>query len=570
MILCCLAWGARFSRQPALAGELLIDVARERGISFTNVNGASGKKYLPETMLGGAAWLDFDGDGFLDLYLVQGHRHPERALDGPGGPEEPGNVLYRNLDGKRFEDVSKASGADDRGYGMGAAVGDHDGDGSPDLYVTNYGRNVLYRNRGDGTFEDVTARAGVGAGGWSSSASWADYDGDGRLDLYVARYLEYDTRKHGACSARVPGSGKPVASYCHPHHFEGAADLLYHNQGDGTFRDASRESGIAGSRGWLEAKGLGVVASDFDGDGDVDFLVANDSVPNALWKNLGGGRFENAALEAGFALDGDGAAKAGMGLARGDADSNGTMDFFITNFSRETNTLYLNLGGSFQDATVERRLARSGYLTLGFGACFFDLDLDGDLDLYAANGHILDNVEEIQPGENITYGERDLLFENDGRGFFTDLSARAGSWFQSARVGRGVAAGDYDNDGDLDLLVTHVSGPAALLENRAGDGKPWVGLDLRAEPGAGTVYGARVELSAGGRRQVFEVETDGSYLCAHDPRVRFALPPDLPGGISGEKSAKIRVRWPDSREEVLPALAPGRYHQVVRKPKAAK
>jgi len=549
------------SRPVNLQGdEWFVDVTRERGIAFESVSGATGKRYLVETMLAGAAWIDYDGDGFLDLYLVQGNRHPETALDGAAGSgvrrDSPRDVLYRNVGGKRFEDVTERAGVGDCGYGMGAAVGDFDGDGRPDLYVTNYGRNTLYRNRGDGTFEDATDRAGVGARTWSTSATWADFDGDGRLDLFVATYLDYDTRRHGACEALV--RGEKVPSYCHPHRFEGLPDILFRNQGDGTFRDVSRESGIARSRGWLAGKGLGVVASDFDRDGDADILVANDSVPNTLWRNEGGMRFEDVGLETGFALGAEGTPRAGMGIDRGDVDGDGFIDVYVTNFSRETDTLYINQEGQFADATVERGLARATYLPLAFGTRFLDFDLDGDVDLYVANGHILDNAEQLHPGEGITHGQKDFLFENDGRGYFRDASEGAGGWFGRALAGRAVAEADYDNDGDPDLLVTHSGGRAILLENRAPHGGGWIGLDLRAGPGRGTFHGARVELTGKKESRVHEVQTDGSYLSAHDPRVRFALPP-------GAGAATLRIHWPGTPQpDVRSALALGRYHRIER------
>ncbi len=556
------------SAAPSPAASAFVDVSRERGISFTNVNGASGKKYLVETMLGGAAWLDYDGDGFFDLYLVQGHRHPETALDGPGGPDEPRNVLYKNVAGKRFEDVTDPAGVGDRGYGMGVAVGDYDRDGRPDLYVTNYGENVLYRNRGDGTFEDATPRSGVAGGGWSTSALWADLDGDGLLDLFVATYLAYDTHKDGACFATPPGGGEKLASYCHPHHFEGVPDVVYRNLGDGTFKDMSRESGISRSKGWLEGKGLGAVASDFDADGDLDIFVANDSVPHSLWRNLGGFRFEDAALETGFAFNAEGAPQAGMGIARGDVDGDGLEDVYVTTFSRETDTLYVNQGGRFLDLTIERGVARPTYLPLAFGVRFLDHDLDGDLDVYVANGHILDNAERLNPGEGILYAQPDLLLENNGAGFFRDISKNSGAWFQRALVGRGVAEADYDNDGDPDLLVTNVTGPAVLLENRAGGGKPWIGFDLRPGrgpgPAGGVVQGTRIELAAGKAGKAGESKrvrvagTDGSYLSAHDPRVRFGLP-------EGGSRVTARVWWPGAKEpQTLEGLEAGRYHVLER------
>ncbi len=540
------------------AAEAFVDVTKDRGLAFENVNGASGRKYLVETVLGGAAWLDYDGDGYLDLYLVQGHDHPERPEAGTTGP---GNVLYRNVGGRRFEDVSAASGTADRGYGMGAAVGDYDGDGDPDLFVTNYGPNTLLRNDGGGSFTDVTRYAGVGTPVglvepvWSTSASWADFDGDELLDLFVVNYLAYDTRRHGACEA-ITADGRKVASYCHPHRFDGVPDTLFRNVGGGRFEDVSAASGIAGAGGWLEDKGLGVVASDFDGDGDADVLVANDSVANVLWNNLGGFRFEDNALRTGFAFNGNGEAEASMGITAGDADGDGRFDYFLTNFSRETNTLYLTRGGFLVDATARSGLARATYLPLGFGTRFLDYDLDGDLDLYVANGHILDNAELLHPGENITYAQPDLLFENDGRGNFRDVSRESGQWFGRALVGRCAAEADYDNDGDGDLLITNVRGPTILLENRAGDGRNWIGLDLR---GPGVVHGARVEIEVAGRKRVREVQRDGSYLASHDPRVRFGLP-------SGVRTVDVRVRWPGrgGREQTYDGLDARRYHVLRR------
>jgi hypothetical protein len=547
---------------PALllaAPDAFVDVSRERGITYLNVNGATGKKYLVETMLPGAAWLDHDGDGFIDLYLVQGHRHPERALDGPGGAEEPGNVLYRNAGGKRFEDVTAKAGVGDRGYGMGAAAGDYDNDGWTDLYVTNYGRNVLYHNRGDGTFEDVTERAGVACGGWNTSAAWADFDGDGLLDLYVVRYLEYDTRRDGACQATVASTGEKLPSYCNPVHFAGAPDRVFKNLGGGIFKDLSRESGVSRLRGLTAAKGLGVAVTDFDGDRDLDVLVANDSVANTLWRNLGGFRFEDAALEAGFALNADGVPQAGMGIDRGDVDGDGREDVYVTNFSRETDTLYVNQGAGFLDLTVERGLARATYLPLAFGVRMLDHDLDGDLDLYVANGHILDNAERLHPGEGIAYAQPALLFANDGAGSFRDVSKASGAWFERALVGRGVAEADYDNDGDPDLLVTSAAGPAVLLENRAGDGQSWIGIDLRRGPTGGAVSGARVEVEAGGKKLVRFAGTDGSYLSSHDPRIRFGLP-------GGPARVDVRVLWPGAREpQVFAGLEARKYHALERR-----
>ena len=541
-----------------------VDVAESLGIEGAPTNGATGKRYLIETMGPGAAWIDYDGDGWLDLYLVDAHDHPERALV-PGGVQAaqvPGNRLFRNEAGKRFVDVTAKAGVGDRGYGMGVAVGDFDGDGHDDLFVTNYGPNVLYRNLGDGRFEDVTESAGVAGGSaWSTSAAWADLDGDGRLDLWVVNYLKYDTRSDGACKADLPGGGTTTA-HCNPKVFEGVADQVFLHLGKGRFRDVSEASGIAVSRGWLQGKGLGVVLSDYDADGDPDVLVANDSVANVLWRNLGKGRFEDASLESGFALNADGESEACMGIARGDVDGDGLFDYFVTNYSRETNTLWRNEGGALFDATIEAGLARCGYLPLGFGTLFLDADSDGDLDIYIANGHILDNVERIHPGENITWAQTDLLLLGDGRGRFRDASSSAGEWFGKRRVGRSVARADFDNDGDHDLLVTGIGVPPALLENRSARRGTWIGLELRAPRGPSTsravVEGARVEVRTGKKTRVFEVGRDGSYLASSDPRVLCALP-------SAAREVDISISWvgrelPDLRS----GLAVGRYHSIER------
>ena len=550
---------------------VLVDVTSARGISFLNVNGAGGKRFMVETVGFGAGWIDFDRDGHLDLYLVQGNRDPQRALDERGSSIEPSNVraaedrnmLYRNRGDGTFEDVSERAGVADRGYGMGVAVGDYDRDGYCDLYVTNYGRNTLYRNGGDGTFEDVTGLAGVEAPGWSTSASWADFDGDGNLDLYVVSYVEYDTRRQGACVARVPGSTRGIPAYCDPSGFFGVADVLYRNRGDGTFQDVSEESSVASARGRIAGKGLGVTVSDFDADGDPDVLVATDKVPNILWRNLGGMRFEDVALETGFAFDADGEPRAGMGIARGDVDGNGRFDYLVTNFSEETNTLYRSHGDYLEDATTPCGLGPSSFLPLGFGARLVDLDLDGDQDLYVTNGHVLDNVRRIRPQTGMDFGQRDLLLENDGQGHFSDVSAQAGSWFRRALVGRAVAEADYDNDGDPDLLVTNVGGPVVLLENTTLDkrdpggaaGRPsWIGLELISRPPGPVVENARVKVLLDGRTIVREVQTDGSFLSAHDPRLRI--------GLGHRKTpVQIEVRWRgESRSVTYGPLKLGQYH----------
>jgi hypothetical protein len=536
-----------------LAEEVFVDVTRRAGIQFIHVNGATGKKYLPESMIGGAGWIDYDGDGHLDLYLVQGHGDSERAA----WPGRESNVLYRNRGNGTFEEVTEKARAGDRGYGSGVAVGDIDNDGHSDLYVTNFGRNVLYRNNGDGTFSDITDAAGVGCTLWSASAAFADIDGDGLLDLYVANYLYYDPAIHKACT----GNPKKIPGYCHPNKYDGAPDVLYLNRGGGRFEDISKQAGIAVS-GRILSKGLGVLPTDFDLDGDIDFFVANDSVPNFLWRNLGGGRFEDAALEAGVALDSSGRSQACMGIDGGDVNGDGHFDYFITNFSEETDVLYLGEGdGFFADGTHRSGLAEPTFVPLGFGTKFFDYDLDGDLDIYKGCGHILDNVELLHPGTKLRYGQPDQLFANDGKGSFQDVSLASGKWFQEALVARAAAFADFDGDGDVDLFVVNCGQRGVLLENRSADSRRhhWLGLELRGTaPSNRDAYGSIVRVEAGGKVMVMEVRSAASYLAANDPRLVIGL------GISAAPVKRVSVRWPDGLEEEFRELAPDRYHRLVR------
>jgi hypothetical protein len=553
------------------ASEPFVDVTAARGISFRHQNGATAAKLMPETVGAGAAWLDFDGDGYLDLYLVQGHRRLAAALDGPAPGSEPGNVLLRSVPaprpdggGIRFEDVSARAGVDDRGYGMGAAAGDYDNDGWPDLYVTNFGKNVLYHNERNSTFRDVTREAGVEGGGWSTSAAWADLDGDGLLDLYLDRYVAYDPRNATPCTKRLPGrDGKMVQIYCYPEQFSGTPDILFRNLGGGKFAEIGAEDRIGRLGGLHEGKSLGVLVSDYDNDGDPDVLVTNDTTPNNLWRNLGGLRFEEVGLEVGFALPEDAKARAGMGIDRGDVDGDGRLDYLVTNFTRETNTLYLNRAQFFEDGTRASGMSEASYLPLGFGVRFTDYDLDGDLDLYVTNGHVLDNARQVEGEGSAGFEQEDSLYQNDGRGRFKSVGPISGAWFRQKHVGRGVAEADFDNDGDGDLLITHNGGPAVLLENRAGDGKPWIGIDLRPGSAGPQVIGARVEVEAGQSRWVREYATDGSYLVSNDPRIRIGLGSLSPTDL--QKKVAVRVRWPGTREfQTFTGLEPGRYHLLRR------
>ena len=546
----------------AATSEPFVDASPAMGLRFMHERGAQEKKHMPETVGAGAAWLDFDQDGFLDLYLSQGGNTLDGVLDGaPSSAEGHGHVLLRNVAGKSFEDVTVKAGLGHRGYGMGTAVGDFDNDGWADLYVTNFGPNALYRNQRDGTFRDVTVQAGVAGGGWSTSVAWADFDLDGFLDLYVARYVEYDPKTAPPCTTLLPGpTRKVVTHYCYPQNFGGVPDLLFHNERGEKFVEVGAKGPVGAASGRNDGKSLGVLASDFDGDGDPDVFVANDTTPNHLWRNEGGLKFSDVGLEMGFALSESGSPRAGMGIDRGDVDRDGRIDYTVTNFTRESNTLYLNRQSFFADGTRTTGLAEPSFLPLGFGVRFTDYDMDGDLDIYVANGHVIDYAAEIEGPTSAGFEQAADLYQNDGTGKFREIASESGAWFQRKYVGRSVAEADFDNDGDGDLLIVNNGGPAILLENRAGTGKRWIGVELRMGEGGDrrTVLGSRVEVLAGQARWVKEYVTDGSYLAAHDPRIRVGLG-------SSEGPVTVRVRWSGARDlrEYGP-FEPGRYHVIRR------
>ena len=515
-----------------------LDVAAPSGIPFRHYNGASPEKLMVETFGSGVAWIDFDNDGWSDLFFASG-------ADLARGKPSPGNVLYRNLGNGRFADVTETAGL--RGSGLfstGVAVGDYDNDGKLDLYVTGYGSNRLYRNQGDGTFADLTARAGVAAAGWSSSAGFFDYDRDGDLDLYVVRYLDYDAKRDPYCGFKKEG----WRMYCDPRSFDGVPDILYRNNGGGTFTDVSRAAGIANPAG----KGLGVAFGDIDQDGWTDIYIANDGVRNFLYRNKGDGTFTDIAYSAGVGFDANGKPQAGMGTEIADYDGDGRPDIFVTNFSEELNTLYRNLGDlTFEDATEKAGL-QSGFLPLGFGTRLFDFDNDGDLDIYVTNGHVIDNVHLYNP--RLSYRQKDLLYENAG-GRFRDVSAAAGPAFQIEHVGRGSAAGDYDNDGDLDLVISDSGGRAMLLRNDGGNRNHWVAVKARGLASNRFGFGARVKVTAGGRTQLREITPVSSYLSSSDIRLHFGL-----GAQS--KAARIEILWPSGKKQTLEDVPAGRVIEV--------
>ncbi len=560
-LLLCLGGTLAVAKTPS---AMFVDVAPTSGLDFVHFNGMSGRLYFPEMMGAGAALFDYDNDGDLDAYLVQGHLLGKDvsmadALHKPAHPLPLRDRLYRNdsstgADGAvmvRFTDVTAASKIDAQGYGMGVAAADYDNDGWVDLYVMNYGANQLWHNRGDGTFENVTERAGVGDAHWSVSASFVDIDADGLLDLYVGNYVKHDLRNRRECVL-----SNRIADYCGPLKSAGQKDRLYRNLGDGKFQDVSAAAGT--QRAWGGA--LGVITADYNGDGHVDIYVANDGVPNQLWVNRGDGTFVDDALLAGVSVNGDGMAEASMGIDAADFDGDGDTDLFMTHLRSETNTLYVNDGnGWFEDETLKMGLANPSIPYTGFGMAWFDADNDGWLDLLAVNGAVRKIEALIDAGDAYPLHQRNQLFINQGNGRYRELVATtgAGAVFDLSEVSRGAAFGDIDNDGDVDVLVTNNAGPARLLRNDAGDGAAWLGLRLLE--GKRDALGARAMLLEH-RGLMRRARSDGSYASANDPRIVFGLG----RGSKVPAHYAVKVIWPDGEEETFSQLRPSRYHTLHR------
>ena len=526
------------------------DQAAESGLTFTHFNGMSGRFYYAEIMAPGAALFDYDNDGDLDVYLVQGQPLPGATAPGNGTPLK--GRLFRNdltvgADGARtlrFTDVTDASGINAREYGMGAAAGDIDNDGCADLYLTNLGPNRLYRNNCNGTFTDVSRRTGLDDPSWSVSAAFLDYDRDGWLDLFVGNYLSWRAESSTPCFS---ASGR--RDYCSPNVYQPQPSRLWHNNHDGTFTDASLTSGIAREFG----PALGVATADVNGDGWIDIYVANDGQPNQLWLNQHDGTFSNTGMLSGTALSTHGKPKAGMGVDAGDIDNDGDEDLFVTNLTGEGNDLYINQGnGLFDEQSARSGLGVASRAYTGFGAAWFDIDNDGLLDTMTVNGAV-QTIEALRSANDpLPLHQRKLLFHNRGSGRFEDVTSRGGKAFELSEVGRGAAFGDVDNDGDIDVVVANNNGPVRLLINNVGSASHWLGLRLVDRTGRDAL-GARVAIvRPGGPTLWRRARADGSYASANDPRVVVGL------GMATD-APLVRVTWPDGRTEERPAVAIDRY-----------
>ena len=507
------------------------DVAAQSGLVFSYDSGAQGDLFIVDTMGGGVGLIDYDGDGRLDVYFVNGC-----AL--AAGPTSRPNKLFRNLGNLEFEDVTDRAGVGGCGYGMGCATGDYDGDGLVDLFVTGFGRTVLYRNRGDGTFEDVTIKARVSSNRWTTAAGFGDLDGDGDLDLVVVTYVDADPKTAPACRDNAGG-----AIHCSPGYFPAQTDLLFRNDGDGTFTEVGLGSGFDLPNG----RGLGLAVADLDSDGKLDLFVANDASPNYFLRNLGGLKFEDAGLLSGLACDGSGRATASMGVAAADLDGDGKIDLFHTNFLNEPNSLKLGDGeGRFIDATLAAGLDAPSRAVTGFGTVAIDADNDGKLDLFVANGHVDD-----QPWVNSPMAQPPQFYRNLGKGRFALAGPEVSAYLAKPAVGRGVAAGDLDDDGRVDLVVVHRDAPAALLRNVSETPGHWLTLALVGKKPGRTPVGARVACRTKGGTSVQWVTSGTGYLSANDPRVHFGLGPDA-------TVETLEVRWPSGLTQTWVGLAADR------------
>lgn len=511
------------------------DVTQAAGIKWGITRLAPGIKYLIETMGGGGGFLDYNGDGLMDIYLVSYSQTPQPDLNGTVK-----DALYRNNGDGTFTDVTARAGISNSMLGMGLAVGDYNNDGWPDMYITGYGASKLYRNNRNGSFTDTTNQSGANNTRWGTSAAFLDFDNDGYLDLFVCNYLNFDPE------GKVPCQFYERRPYCNIGQFKGAASVLYHNNQDGTFTDVSEKSGIGKGSG----KALGVVAFDYNNDHRVDIFVANDAAPNFLFRNNGDGTFSDVALEANCALDPDGNARGGMGVDTEDLDGDGYQDIFVTNFSQQTNAFWHNNGdGTFSETTYELALGKISFPMSGFGSRFFDYNNDGLVDLFVLNGHPFEPIQKIFP--ETTYAEPPFLFKNNGK-TFSEVASQHGAVLKRSFLGRGLAIADFDNDGDVDMLLMNAGEPPLLLRNDGGNRNAWLGIKLLGTKSNRDAVGARVTIKAGGVKRGRELTGGTSYCSASDPRLFFGLG-------NNQKVEAIEVKWPSGQVTTMKDAGVNRY-----------
>jgi enediyne biosynthesis protein E4 len=524
----------------------LVDITKKSGIRFVHTS-APEKKYIVESMSGGVLLVDYDRDGWLDIYFTNAPT-VEMALKG----QKSRSMLYRNNRDGTFTDVTESAGVGYPGFAMGGAVGDYNNDGWPDIYVTCLGGNVLYRNNGNGTFTDVTRTAGVADGRWSAGAAFGDYDGDSFLDLLVANYVDFKL-------SDLPGFGSsPTCKFrgldvqCGPRGLKGAGDSLFRNNGDGTFTDVTKQTGTLDADGYY---GLGVMWSDFNNRGRLDAYVANDSTPNFFYRNDDPKGFTEIGLESGTGVSGDGSEQGSMGIAIGDYLHSGRFAIFVTNFADEYNTLYRNNGNyDFMDVSLAANVAQVSRPYVGWGTGFFDLDNDGWLDLLVVNGHVYPQIDTLPSGAR--YRQPKLLHMNQGNGSFCDASQRAGTALSEPRVSRGAAFGDLDNDGQIDIVINDLDGPPMILHNEGDNANHWVTLDLGTTSGNRLAIGARVKIVTGDMVQIEEVRSGGSYLSQNDLRIHF-------GTGKYRKVDVVEIRWPSGKTEVIKGLATDKFYSIL-------
>ena len=548
------ALGLWLAALPGLAAPPLptyTDVTDGSGVDFRSNSSGTSEKYLLESMVGGIAAFDYNGDGLTDLYFVNGAAlgdpMPEGALPDKSAPEY-WNRLYRNEGSWKFTDVTEASGTRGEHYGQGVATGDYDNDGRADLFLANFGGNTLYRNLGDGTFEDVTEAAGVRGGGWSAGAGFLDYDRDGYLDLFVTRYVEWSFAENPWCGERRPG----YRSYCHPKHFAPVSHLVYRNRGDGTFEDVSEATGFGAAPG----KGLGIAFGDYDRDGWTDVLVANDSFPQQLFRNREGRTFEEVALLSGMAYDENGRTFAGMGADFGDYNNDGYPDVFVNALAHQRYALFRNDGMLFEYVSGPTGVSGITSLHSGWGTKFLDYDNDGLQDIFVAQGHVMDNIELTQP--DVSYEEPPVLMRNTGERF-QDVSASSGPPFQRGRAARGAAIADLDNDGFLDIAVNCRDDRALLLRNGGSDSR-WLTLDLEGSRSNRDSVGATIRVAtATGAEQHRTVSAAGSYLSSGDGRVHFGLG-------TARVASLVEITWPSGAVRELRDVSANRILRVAEPP----